>query len=170
MKYIIFLLLFCFAFSCKTTKTKTEFQTGTNTASKLDVSASSASMVVKRSEAKTIDKSTSKKVTTWEANTKVFSAPDSTGKQHLQSETNTKGQTVEGEQKNMESSKKDSVGSSNKSDVVDKSKIKASTKAKAKENKKEEIKSPAWFNWTALVWLVLGCGLVFVLLKKYKIL
>lgn len=170
MKHIIFLLLICFAFGCKTTRTKTELQVETNAAAKLDVSASTASTEVKKAEVKTIDKSTSQKVTTWEANTKVFSAPDSTGKQHLQSETNAKGKTVEGEQKNVESNKKDSVGSSNKSDVIDKSKI----NAKAKANEKVDIEEKTAFPFRLVLSIVgVAAGVLAIAFwgfKKYKIL
>ncbi len=169
-KHIIFLLLFVFAFSCKTTRTKTELQVETNAAARFDVSSSTASTEVKVSGVKIIDKSTSQKVTTWEANTKVFSAPDSTGKQHLQSETSAKGQTVEGEQKNIESNKKDSSNVSNKSISSDNSKLKTSVTTKTKTDKKEEVKTPSWLGY--LLWsIVAACGLIgYFALRKYKIL
>lgn len=163
---LIAICLFVLGVGCKTTKLKTELQNTTVSSEKLEKTSQTVVDEVKKTEIKTIDKSTTQEVTIWEANTKVFSAPDSIGKQHLLSETNTKGKSVKGEQKNVEASKKDSSNVSKKTHITDKLNINVKAKNKIKGDKEEEIKSPVWVSVGVVIGITGLVFLLFLFLKK----
>lgn len=171
MKHIIFLFLFVLAvYGCKTTKLKTERVTTSTASAKLDISTTTATTDVKKSASILIDSNFTNEITEWETNIKTFSAPDSLGKQHTTSETNTKGSTKKTKQNNMKQAHADSSVVTSKTNIIDKSKVKANAKTKAKGNKEEEIKSPAWVSIGVIVGIVGLLFLVYLILKRLKIL
>lgn len=154
---------------CKTVKTKAEVQTDVQTTANLDVKSAAISVQSKIATETNVDKSSLAEVTEWNTNIKTYSVPDSTGKQYTTSESNTTGKTTMGKKNDINTSKKDSSNVSSQTNVKDNSKLLQSTSSKTTENKKEEVKSPVWISLGIILVIAGLLFLVFLVLKRYKI-
>ena len=184
LRVSVVVLLFIAMESCCSTKETLKTKIETKTEANLDVKTSNDSALNKQqsiatrltvdSSKLTVDKSNSDETIIEESETTSFSDPDSTGKQHMTSKTNTKRTTKRGEQKNLTTDAHLKKSVDNKSQASDKSNYKSDTsvKDKGKRNKSDksllvttsEIKLPDWVIF--IISLAVG-GVAFFLSKKF---
>lgn len=166
---MFFLLIMLFLTACKSTRTVSSVDIKTDSLEKMDVTSKVESTVEAEKEVTVSDHSIINNALNETITDLLWSAPDSSGKQHIVRETITvrSGNTIKSSnvtkiENNKESQKTESM-------VVDKTKKRSTIKTDVDVKQKTKIKSPVAFTAGILIIVSSVIVFVFLFLKSKKI-
>lgn len=120
-----------------------------------------------------VDKGQVSEVVNEETTTTNYSAPDSSGKQHITSVVTTKRGVVRNEAKNLQENKQGKTNKADKSDYKseksDKSKSKTAHMVKTSSEQSTETDTPGWVYALCIGLSLIVIGIVYSLLKRFGV-
>lgn len=169
-RIILMIILLPLMWGCKSTKTATKTAIRTNDVVNVDTKTAVNSEQRAVSNTQIADKGTVIETTDETTTTTQFSAPDSTGKQYPMSVTTTNKTTRRGENKDVKKTESEKVTTGSEMTITEKMDAVMGTKTEIKDKKQEVQKSPSWVSWSVIALLAGLSFLVYLVLKKYRIL
>lgn len=160
----------CLLLACKTTKQTAKADVKINEAANTETRVTSSGKQQAEINTQIADKGRVNEITEELSTTTVFTLPDTAGKQYPAQQTTTKRTTRRNDDRNVNTVTESKQTADSETIASKKNEIKTNASVNAKTNEKTEIKAPQWMLLGVILGVVGLLFLVFLVLKRYKIL
>jgi len=169
-KLLFLLLIALITFSCRTTKQTSTMKAEVKTVANLDIKQSVDTKSTVDSSLVTIDKSVTNSLVSEVITITNLSKPDSIGNQYPVQTTVINRTSDNKKVGDLKTESKINSKSENRTTLSDKSDYKSDSTATTINTEESKTKTPGWVTIGILIFIFIGLGAIYYLLKKYNVL